>query len=257
MAELAGAAALEEIILERRLARSLGDAGLTVTPEDIEREDALLVAGLDDDPDVSARLLDTLRTRQGLGPVRYESTLYQNAALRALVASRIDVTVADITLERALRYGPRKQARLILVPTLAEAEDLFDALAAGADFATLATEHSGDMSAARGGLLEPISTSDPAYPGALRETLASLELGEVSSTILLDSQYAVLKLVAETPAADVDDEAIALELAHEARLRKERIAMDALAVSLLRNMEVVVFDDSLHDAWQRRRRSRP
>ena len=32
---------------------------------------------------------------------------------------------------------------------------------------------------------------------------------------------------------------------------------DALAVSLLTNMQVVVFDESLHDAWLRRRRIRP
>ena len=146
---------------------------------------------------------------------------------------------------------------MILLPTIQDASAARRELLDGADFARLATERSGDISATRGGLLEPISRHDASYPDALRDTLFALEPGEISGVVLIANQHAILCLEREIPATEVDRAEVTDELTRAARIRRERVAMDALANSLLANVPVVIFDDSLNDAWERKRTPNP
>ncbi len=110
-----------------------------------------------------------------------------------LIQEDVEVTPEAVEHMFQLLYGPRRQARLMTLPTLVEAEQAIAEVNAGAAFGTVATNRSTDSSAARGGLLEPISSVDPRYPRSLRQQLWLLRPGELSPPIPLGSQFAVLR----------------------------------------------------------------
>ncbi|MBL9141799.1 MAG: hypothetical protein JNK53_08030, partial [Phycisphaerae bacterium] len=182
LAERAGAAALEEALLDKRVRAAAAERSIAVTDEMQRQEEVSLRAQLSAEPDRADRLLDEVRARQGLGPRRWKALLWRNAALRAMVAR--DVTVVPQQIDAALdaAYGPRRKARVIAVPDLRAAQRVADRLAAGESFADIAAELSTDSSAARGGLIAPVSRLDPAFPAAFREALWSVAApGGVSS----------------------------------------------------------------------------
>jgi hypothetical protein len=252
LTDRAGALSLEEIVLDRALHRALAGAGLAVTQEAVEQERRLLLESLDDDPDVAQRLLDELRRRQGLGPHRFPALLWRNAALRLLVRDEVIVTGEAVRRTHQLLHGPRRQARLIVVPSLTEARDAARAVAGGATFAEVAVARSTDASAGRGGLLEPIGRQDPRYPEGMRTTLWSLRLGEISDPVMLNSQYALLRLESEIPGDGVALDDVRPQMERLARLQLERAAMDGKARSLLAETDVVIFDPPLRNGWEQR-----
>ena len=77
LSELAGGEALWEVILDRIIARELEQVGLLITEDDIARERLLLVENLSDDLNISIRLLDELRVRNRLGPIRFKGLLHR------------------------------------------------------------------------------------------------------------------------------------------------------------------------------------
>lgn len=250
--EAAGATILREVILDRMLAAELDRAGVAIRPDDVDRERSLFYATLNPDPDVAVRLARELRARQGLGPRRLDRLLRRNAGLRALVED--DVMVSEEAVVRTFRilHGPTARARLIVVPTLAAAQDAYNRITAGEFFGDVAVEVSTDVSAARGGLLSPISPDDPTYPEVMRDALSALEPGEVSSPIFLSRQYALLQLV---ESLDGDGVALADErsrIEQQVRLSQERLLMDMEARRLLRQATVTIIDAALKDAWDAR-----
>ncbi|MDY7107801.1 MAG: peptidylprolyl isomerase [Planctomycetota bacterium] len=258
LSEAAGDRALQEIILDRRLAELTDERNIIITADDEAAEQRRLLTTLSDDPNTAVRLLDELRDRQNLGPHRYRALLRRNAMLRALVRDRVQITGGAVAQMYDARHGPRRQARLITVGDLAAARAALDRIEAGAFFGDVAVEISTDRSAPRGGLLEPVSRSDPSYPRSLREAIWALpEAGEVSSPILLDNGYAIVQLVREVEGDDVPIDDVRQELERLVRLNQERILMDRLARTILADASVTIFDDSLQSAWRRRERGTP
>jgi len=151
---------------------------------------------------------------------------------------------------------PREEAVMIgdQLSDLAAAQAAINLVNSGVSFADAAVEMSSDSSAARGGLLEPISQSDPNYPEALRQTLFSLNPGAMSGPVLLNDKYAVVLMVKRIAADGVtlDDARPALE--RMVRINQERLLMDQMARRLTLDTTVTVFDDELNDSWQRARR---
>ena len=250
--EAAGATVLQEVILDRMLADELNRSGVAIHPDEVDRERELFYATLDPDPDVAVRLARELRARQGLGPRRLDRLLRRNAGLRALVAE--DVVVSEDAVVRTYRilHGPTARARLIVVPTLAAAQAAYNRIKAGDFFGEVAVEVSTDVSAARGGMLSPISPDDPTYPEVMRDTLSALKPGEVSSPIFLSRQYALLMLVEQLDGDGVElaDERSRIE--QQVRLNQERLLMDMEARRLLSQATVTIIDAALQDAWDAR-----
>lgn len=259
LAEAAGGMVLEELALDRMLENRLQREDIIITNQDIEQERSLLLRQLHDDPDKARRLLDQLRARRGFGHKRFQLLMERNAALRTLVQKNRDIEVTEHAVERLfdIQHGPKRQPRLIVVPTLGDARKAIERLESGQRFGDVAVELSTDSSASRGGLLEPISRSDPAYPKALREALWRLEVGERSDPILLDNQYAVLKLVREVPGDGIELSSVRATLEKQVRLNQERLAMDELARQLLRQASVTIFNESLHESWNNRQQRQP
>jgi parvulin-like peptidyl-prolyl isomerase len=256
LSEAAGGAAIQELILDRRLEGLTAEAGVEITADDEAAEQQLLLKTLSDDPNRAVRLLDELRDVQRLGPVRYRALLHRNASLRALVRDRVAVSEATIEQMFDARYGAKRQVRLLTTADLAQAEEAIARIASGAFFGEVAVELSTDASASRGGLLEPFSRNDPSYPSSIRTAVWALEgAGDVSDPILLERGYAVAQLVEHIePALASIDDADRDELERLARMRAERLLMDELAQRIIRDSSVMIFDPQLEDGWERHQR---
>ncbi len=177
--EAAGATILQEVILDRMLIMELARTGQSVTDRDIDRERQLFYQTLSTDPDVAARLARELRIRQGLGRRRLRRLLHRNASLRVLVADDVMISEAAIVQTHQILHGATRRTRLMVLPTLNEAQTAINRVRAGEFFGDVAVDVSTDRSASRGGLLAPISHADPTYPEVMRDALWALDPDEV------------------------------------------------------------------------------
>lgn len=258
--ESSGRAVIEEMVLDLRLERRCARAGIVIGDAALAREEALIEraivgAGVAPNSEDADRLLERVRRERGLGELRWADLIRRNAMLRALIEPASAPTDSELQRAYATRYGERHVVRLVTSPTLEEATRISELARGGTDFAELATRFSTDVSASRGGLLGPMSTSDESYPHAVREAVARLHPGEVSGAVALEEGFAVVRLDRVTPPkADAPPiDAVRGQLAEEARLRRERILMSELATRLRAGAdEVRVFDAELREAWLRR-----
>lgn len=259
--EASGSEALEEFALLQRLRSETADRGIVVTPEMIESERRLLRNTFADAAgDSEARagaLLDAFLAARGLGTARLEALLERNAMLRALVAPEVVVDDRAVRTAYDIVHGPRYRVRLIVAPTREAASRLRSQLVAdepvsGARFGELAARASNDPSAARGGLIEPISPADERYPATLRSTLPTLEPGTVSPVLAFRNGFALALLEESIPPTGValDDARPVLE--RDVRLQGERRLMDTLARTFLADMRIVPIDPSLDWSWRSR-----
>lgn len=253
LAETAGAQILEETILDRLLKERLAALGMKVATQDIDNERDMLIQSLSSDPDRAQIMLDSLRTQRLLGDRRFAALLRRNAMLRMLV--RGEVVITETMLQSAYRatHGEKYQARIILAKTEQEIDAILSALAQGQDFVTLAVEHSTDSSAARGGLLEPISPDDERYPFALRQALPGLQAGVPSAAFALDGNYATALLVRVVPADGISFDQARSEVERFTRIGLERVRMDALAVELLQRAKIHIMEPNIAAGWNRMR----
>ncbi len=239
--ELAGSTALRDAIVDQRLAARLAARGQHLDAQAIERERALLLDALHADRERAMELLGEIRTRQGLGEIRFAALLRRNAGLRALVAS--SVTMDDEGIENAfdMLHGAKRVARLAVLASLADAER-FCSDATQSNFAELASTRSLDESAHRGGLLLPVARRDPSVPQGVRAALFITPVGSISTPTLDGSKFVVLQVLSETPADGVTREASRARCEELLRRSRERLLMDALARELAQESGVTIFD---------------
>jgi len=246
--EQSGAETLRELRLEAALRTALLEAALRVEQQHIDAEEQELLERFSEDEDTALMVLQTLRRNEGLGPERYAALLWRNAALRMLVQGEIDP--APETLERLYRleYGRKHVIRIVVVPTLQEAQELLEQAQQGTPLAELAT-HSMDPSRDRGGLVDPFSLEDPSWPQALRTELADLKPGDLTGIVFLEDRYAVAGVEQIVPADAVEFETVRAELDRTARLSQERLKMAELAGRLGVLPRVRILDPELRRAW--------
>ncbi len=256
LVEAAGGEVLEELALDILLEREAARAGVTIGAEAIQREREALMSNLAGSgrgaSDAGALLLEVRRAR-GLGPARFESLLRRTALLRALVADEVRIDEAALREAYAIEHGERRAARLITTTTLQEASRAAARIRDGESFGAVAAQVSTDQSAARGGVIEPISLADASYPPGILSALRSLQEGEVSPPVAIDGGYALVRVERIIPADDVSFEEVREELAARARSRRERVLMDRLASRVLRDADITVLDTGLGRAWSWRR----
>ena len=253
LAEAAGAVVVEEIALDVVIQREAQLRGMQITQADIELERKWLARAVDQGTRSSgadpATLVNEIRHRRGLGPERFAAMLRRNATLRAMVRGTIEVS--DDQVERAWRiqHGERVRVRIILTPTMAEAQRLrTQAIANGSGelaFAKLAESYSTDNSAPLGGLVEPFSTEDPAYEETIRRVAATLQPGQIGPVVSTRNGHAVVLLTERIPPDGITLEQSRVRLRELVTLRQERISMDQLANQLLSSANVRVLDPAL------------
>ena len=162
-------------------AASTGSARDDLGEHALQEEETSLLSRLSDDENDARELLSEVRSNEGLGPARYEALLWRNAALRALVQPDLQLNEPLLRRLHRMRHGQRLQIRLIVVPTLQEAEELHARLTGGEAFDAIASTRSIDSSRDRGGLVDHQS-EDPAWPAALRSELESKQAGELRTS---------------------------------------------------------------------------
>jgi hypothetical protein len=252
LAERAGASILEELFLERQLDRMVTARSKMVSQELLDAEERELVASLSDDPARAMVLLNELRAAQGLGEKRWKSLLKRNAAMRLLVQDDVKVTPDAIEAVIDAQHGARRQCRVMALPNLDSCAKARMRLDAGEPFGEVAADMSTDRSAARGGLVLPVSRLDPSWPSSFRQTLWSLQKGKVSSPVLIDNGYVFIRF--EDEIAGDPEKAMQAKSGAERAVRRgqERILMENLAKQLRQaQRNVTIFDDSILDVWTR------
>ena len=260
LAEVSGKQILAEIVLDRQLQREFARRNLQLEKDAIEHEKQLLALslttrmGLDDR--AIGQLLTRLRADRGLGPIRYAALLRRNAMLRALAGPRVQVTPAQVELAWRIRHGQRVRIRIIVTHDAQDAASIRSEIHNGpesqieARFIQQAIAHSTDASASRGGLIEPLSPADPAYEDAIREAIKNLAQGQLSPVIAIRTGYAICYMQARIAPDGVELADIRDSLAHDLRIRSERLMMDELATQLLNEATLSVHDPSLRWSWQ-------
>lgn len=266
MVEIAGPAALGEVVLERELTREMAARGLTLSDRAVDAEESILRETMSREgrttPDEASRLLDSMRRARGLGPVRFAGLLRRNAMLRALVRGGVTVDEDDVRTAYAVRYGPKVRARVLLVPTQRQAAELRALVEPGSPpapvpylsmaFADLAAKYSTDPSGARGGSLPPLSVEDPSYPAAALAALKGMKPGDVTEPVAAPGGFALFLLEGREDAAGAPEMAsVDAALREDVRHVRERLAMDDLARRMLEAAPLRVHDRALEGARSR------
>ena len=252
LAERAGAVVLEEVLLDRQLDRLIRERNLTVDAARVEREAGDLLAGLSEDPDRAGRLLLDLRAAQGLGDRRWNALLRRNAAARLLVQDQVRVTPQAIEAAMDAAHGPRRTCRIMALPDLKACAEARRRIDAGEPFGEVAVAMSTDRSAARGGLVNPVSRLDPSWPASFRQALWDLSMGQTSAPVLVEQGYVLVRAEGEVPAETVDPVKARAAAERDVRRAQERVQMEALVAGLREaQRDAVVSDDDLRGAWRR------
>ena len=257
LTEASGASVLEELILDAQVEAALRSRSESVSAADIAAEEDLVLGSLSPEATRAGQLLEELRTRRGLGPVRWEATLRRNAGLRRLAQSQVQISEETIAQAHEFLHGPRRGIRLIVVSDLATAQQAEQLLAAGTPAADVAARYSTDASAARGGLVDPVSRGDLSWPAPVREAVFRCAVGSFSEPIVVGTNYAIVRIEAEVPGDGADPATTREACQRHSRALQERVAMDSIARTLLAEADVTCFDPSLHDAWRRFRSVKP
>ncbi|MFN0012518.1 MAG: hypothetical protein ACKVS8_12840 [Phycisphaerales bacterium] len=275
LAEAAGGAVLQEIVLDRRLERELALRSQRVGDAEIaaerDRVRAALAAGPAAvglqalDADQAQTATDAVRRARGLGDLRFEALVRRNASLRLLVKDEVRIDEANVQLAHAIRHGPKLRLRLITTNTQAEAQAARAQLATeepdlAGRFSRLAQRVSTDPTGRGGGVLGLVSPADPSYPMVIRQAAEGvLQAGAsgaagsgpgLTPVLALERGYGIVLVEERTAGSGVSLDAARPDLEREALLRAQREAMDRLAVSLISRGGVVVLDRTLDWSWR-------
>ncbi len=261
MIEAAGAVVLEEVALDRALRRALDRAGLRVTDAMIETEERALLDELANIADGAnrAELLDGVKRARGLGPERFARLLERNAGLRALILDAAEPEAGELRLARDIAFGQTYRVRLFVADSDDEAARVRAAVSLAEQqarrwiFADACARASTHPTAARGGLIETLSASDPAYPDVLRDAVRGLDPGQVSPVLVTSAGFALVMVESITPARS-PSAAETSRVEQRVRSRKQRVEMEQLARRLLNGTSVSPVDPGLAGAWRDRRR---
>lgn len=268
LAERAGAAGLEAIALDRAVAREADRQGVRVSDADVRSEReiverALIGTGLTDRQQ-RGRVVAEARARRGWGPVWFEGLLRRNALARKLTSAGVpEPSEAEIVRLYEVLHGMRREVRVLVMASERDvaryraevAAALTQSQATGeARFMILATEHSSDVSASRGGLLDPVGRYDVTYPDAFREAVFEAQVGTLTPVVALDEGFAVALVVGARSGGGLGFEEARPDLIERLGLDAEQRAMAALFERLRANMRVEPLDDSLEWSWEQRSR---
>jgi len=253
LCERAGAVALEEVMLDRQLARLLADRGLKLDEARIDRERTELLETLSPDAERAARLLTDLRAVQGLGEQRWQALLRRNASARLLVQEQVKVTPDSIDASLDAAYGAKRRCRVIALADLKACAEARRRIDGGEPFGEIAVALSTDPSAARGGMVNPVSRFDTSWPAAFRQAVWAATPGTVTAPVLVGDTYVIARVEEELPATPPKDAAAARAMAErDTRRAQERVQMETLVAGLRQaQRDATVLDERLKDAWSR------
>lgn len=224
MYQYVGPRVLDELILIRLVEQEAAAQGVTVPGEEIDAEVEAIAQQVG-----GTQQLELILSQQGAGLEQLRDEIRRTLLIRALLEPQIEVTDEEVRAffeENADLFAQREmvRARHILVSTKEQAEELRRQLLDGADFATLAREHSSDAgSAARGGDLGWFGRGVMVAP--FEEAAFSLKVGEISEPVQSSFGYHLIKVEerAEAKPAEFNDQVAATirELLAEEKMQQQ------------------------------------
>ncbi|QDU33967.1 peptidylprolyl isomerase [Poriferisphaera corsica] len=254
MYELAGGEALANAVIDASITEDLALRKINITPEMMQAEKQLIIDALSpSSEDEAVRLLSQLRLDRGLGEYNFNKMLHRNAALRAIIAAKVNLNPQLLQQEYELRFGPKYQPRIIVMPNLRDIKRIHSQLDKGESFSDLAGANSTDISNRQGGLLSPISPVDANYPQVILQELIKLQPGQISQAIVLDNSYALLKLERIIPQSELQYDQVKDQIAKSLRLRIQATLMRQKASEYIASSQVTVLQPELHDSWLRKK----
>ena len=217
-----GAESLEAIVNRRLIEQACARSGISVGKADIDAEIDALCRRFSVPRD---KWLELIRQERGVTEKQYaDDIVWPMLALRRLARHDIEPGDAEIQEAYEKQFGPAVKARIIVLRTREEAEQIrTQAVAAPDEFPALARQHSVDVgSASANGWVQPIRlhSGEPQFDRAA----FALRPGDISEVVQVADQFIVIKCEGQLPAAGVPLADARPRLAEELRERKSRQA---------------------------------
>ena len=194
--------ALKKLIYRRLLVQEAGRRGMTVTEQEIDTALGAVKRRFKDDESYAAwrkeqdlddaSLLEMLRTEVLVA--RASGALVQDARPAAeQIETFYEKHKANLKTTEAVRL------QVIALKDKASAEGVMKKVKKGADFAAMAEERSKSSPAGEGAFAGWISPK--ALPPTLRTAVGTLKVGEIKGPLPTGSEFLIVKLVEQRPAA--------------------------------------------------------
>ncbi len=188
--------AARQLVVDRIAAAEAASESINVPPAVVDRELERVLGEQDRKVRESSKgkqdLASYVQTTYALDKAHYAELVRQTVA-RSLLLERV------VLLE--LARHPRTQLRLIRVKEKSLAEEIRRKITQGADFATLARQHSEDGSAREGGLYPPLPSDLPSQLFARTEGLKGGDVGEVEEVSTNDGpRFRIVQVLTRLPA---------------------------------------------------------
>jgi len=193
-----GPEVLENIISRRIIEQECDRAGLKITQAEIEQEVLTIAAKFNIDV---ANWYALLKSERGIGQLQYHrDVIFPMLALKKLAGQNIQVSQQDLQRAFERDFGPRVEARMILVQgNIRQANEIWQrAMANPDDFSRLAREVSADPNTRPlGGVVPPIRRHGG--NDQVAKVAFDLKLGEISPVIDIgEGRYVILKCEGHT-----------------------------------------------------------
>jgi hypothetical protein len=188
--------AARQLVVDRIAAAEAAAASIEVPPAVVDRELERVLGEQD------RKVRESSKGKQDLATYVQQTYALDKAAYAELVRGTV---ARSLLLERVvlleLSKHPRTQLRLIRVKERPLAEDIRKKVVQGADFATLARQHSEDGSARDGGLYPPLPSDLPSPLFARTEGLKGGDVGEVEEVSTNDGpRFRIVQVLSRLPA---------------------------------------------------------
>ncbi|MCA9053709.1 MAG: peptidylprolyl isomerase [Planctomycetaceae bacterium] len=234
-----GAEVLDNIINRRIIEQECDRAGVQITQAEIDQE-VLNIAGKFN-IDI-ANWYALLKSERGIDKTQYHrDVIYPMIALKKLAGKKIEVSDDDMRKAFVRDFGPRVEARMILVQgNIRQANEVWQqAMANPDDFGRLARDVSADPNTRPlGGVVPPIRRfggNDKVEEEAFR-----LKVGEISPVIDVgESRYVVLKCEGHTKPITTDINEVRAQL-HEQLIEEKTQEAVAKVFDTIKNRSSVV-----------------
>lgn len=242
------AGVLDQLVDERILLAEAQRRGLSIAPSDIEAKARA------EETAMGAEAFAAMLERERLTPEAFRKQVGDALLVRAILATvprprpirEFDVREYYDAHRKEFAQPPQYRARILTAPSRAEAEALRAQIAAGADFATVASAKSISPERTQGGDLGFVPTGQ--LPPEIDAQAEALKPGEMSAVFESPFGFHVLKLEDRRPARQQTLDQARAEIMRLLDTSRTEQATEAWLAALRKKATVEILDPALKAA---------